>query len=85
MAGFSLGGNILANYLGEEGKEAPVVAGFALGQPYDLGACDQYMRYCFGPSLAVLLTTTLFFFFLHGPGLPDQCKQHSHGRPCQAR
>ncbi len=56
MAGFSLGGNILANYLGEEGKEAPAVAAFALGQPYDLGACDQYMRCSSHPSLSVVVT-----------------------------
>eukprot|EP00884_Botryococcus_braunii_P009089 jgi/Botrbrau1/18181/Bobra.53_1s0048.2 len=44
LGGFSLGGNILAKYLGEEGSEVPVVAAFAVGQPFDLVACDQFMR-----------------------------------------
>ncbi|KAJ1950557.1 hypothetical protein FBU59_000619 [Linderina macrospora] len=34
--GFSLGANILAKYIGEEGSSCPLTAGIAVGNPYDL-------------------------------------------------
>jgi predicted alpha/beta-fold hydrolase len=36
--GFSLGGNVLLKYLGEEGEAAPVRAAVAVSVPYDLAA-----------------------------------------------
>lgn len=36
--GFSLGGNVLLKYLGEEGRAAPVVAAAAISVPFDLAA-----------------------------------------------
>jgi predicted alpha/beta-fold hydrolase len=37
--GFSMGGNILLKWLGEEGEAAPLDAGVAVSVPFDLGAC----------------------------------------------
>ncbi|MGH7502530.1 MAG: hydrolase [Longimicrobiales bacterium] len=37
--GFSLGGNVLLKFLGEERANAPLVAAVAISVPYDLGAC----------------------------------------------
>lgn len=39
MIGYSLGGNMLIKYLGEEGDAAPIVGGAAVSVPYDLGKC----------------------------------------------
>lgn len=39
MIGYSLGGNMLIKYLGEEGEAAPIVGGAAVSVPYDLGKC----------------------------------------------
>jgi uncharacterized protein len=37
--GFSMGGNILLKWLGEEGEGAPLDAGVAVSVPFDLAAC----------------------------------------------
>lgn len=37
--GFSMGGNILLKWLGEEGSAAPLDAAVAVSVPFDLGAC----------------------------------------------
>jgi len=37
--GFSMGGNILLKWLGEEGERAPLQAAVAVSVPFDLGAC----------------------------------------------
>ena len=37
--GFSLGGNVLLKYLGEEGEAAALQAGVAISVPYDLSGC----------------------------------------------
>jgi predicted alpha/beta-fold hydrolase len=37
--GFSMGGNILLKWLGEEGERAPLAAAVAVSVPFDLGAC----------------------------------------------
>jgi len=37
--GFSMGGNILLKWLGEEGERAPLDAAVAVSVPFDLGAC----------------------------------------------
>ena len=37
--GFSLGGNALLKYLGEQGPEAPLTAAVAVSVPFDLDAC----------------------------------------------
>lgn len=39
LVGFSVGGNILLKWLGEEGSAAPVAAAAAISVPFDLGAC----------------------------------------------
>jgi predicted alpha/beta-fold hydrolase len=39
--GFSMGGNILLKWLGEEGEGAPLGAAVAVSVPFDLGACAR--------------------------------------------
>lgn len=39
--GFSLGGNALLKYLGEQQEETPVVAAVAISVPFDLAACAR--------------------------------------------
>eukprot|EP00667_Euglena_gracilis_P010748 EG_transcript_10948 len=41
--GYSLGGNILAKYLGEEGSRAPITAAMTVGSPTDLLATSAHM------------------------------------------
>jgi len=41
--GFSLGGNMLLKYLGEEGASAPLQAAVSVSAPVDLSATCQYM------------------------------------------
>ncbi len=42
-AGFSLGGNALAKYLGEQGAQTPLSAAVAASVPFDLGVCADYI------------------------------------------
>lgn len=39
MIGYSLGGNMLVKYLGEQGGDTPVVCAAAVSVPYDLAKC----------------------------------------------
>merc|ERR1719454_2779237 len=39
--GWSLGANILTNFLGEEGKAAKLAGAVAMCNPFDLNACDD--------------------------------------------
>ncbi|EPS41854.1 hypothetical protein H072_4177 [Dactylellina haptotyla CBS 200.50] len=41
--GFSLGANILANYLGEEGASCPIHAAVLLSSPHNMDACAKIM------------------------------------------
>lgn len=38
-AGFSVGGNLLVNYLGEEGEATPLTAAASLCNPFNLVSC----------------------------------------------
>jgi predicted alpha/beta-fold hydrolase len=42
-AGFSLGGNALAKYLGEQADQTPLSAAVAVSVPFDLSACADYI------------------------------------------
>jgi uncharacterized protein len=42
--GWSLGGNVLLKYLGEEGAAAPLVAGVAVSAPFQLKPCAEKLR-----------------------------------------
>ena len=42
--GWSLGANILTNFLGEEGKAAKLAGAVAMCNPFDLNACDDALR-----------------------------------------
>jgi uncharacterized protein len=45
VVGFSLGGNVLLKWLGEQGAQAPIVAAAAVSVPFDLGnAADKLNR-----------------------------------------
>ena len=44
VLGFSLGGNVLLKYLGEQGDQAGLSAAVAISVPYDLAACAQAMN-----------------------------------------
>lgn len=39
--GYSLGGNVLLKYLGEEGERSPLTTGAAVSVPFDLAICAQ--------------------------------------------
>jgi len=39
VVGFSMGGNILLKWLGEQSDDAPLAAAVAISVPFDLGAC----------------------------------------------
>jgi predicted alpha/beta-fold hydrolase len=39
VVGFSLGGNLVAKWLGEQGERAPVAAAVAVSTPFDLALC----------------------------------------------
>lgn len=39
--GYSLGGNVLLKYLGEEGASSPLATGVAVSVPFDLAICAQ--------------------------------------------
>ncbi|KAI7829123.1 Alpha/Beta hydrolase protein [Kickxella alabastrina] len=40
---FSLGANIMAKYIGEEGEQCPLVAGIIVGNPYDMYKVIQHL------------------------------------------
>ena len=42
--GYSLGGNVLWKYLGEQGAACPLACATAVSVPYDLAACAQAIR-----------------------------------------
>ena len=42
--GWSLGANILVNYLGEEGDATPLSAAASLCNPFDLSGCDKNLK-----------------------------------------
>ncbi|MDA3921011.1 MAG: hydrolase [Salinisphaera sp.] len=42
--GYSLGGNVLIKYLGEQGSRSPLSCATAVSVPYDLKACAQAMQ-----------------------------------------
>ena len=42
--GWSLGANILTNFLGEEGADAKLTAAVAMCNPFDLNACDDALQ-----------------------------------------
>ena len=42
--GWSLGANILTNFLGEEGKDAKVAGAVAMCNPFDLNKCDEALQ-----------------------------------------
>jgi predicted alpha/beta-fold hydrolase len=41
---WSLGANILTNFLGEEGKDGKLSAAVAMCNPFDLNACDVALQ-----------------------------------------
>jgi len=47
--GFSLGANILAKYVGEEGERCPLVAAAVVSNPYDLLGSNEMMHSGLGP------------------------------------
>jgi uncharacterized protein len=47
-AGFSLGGNVLVKYLGEEGSSTPLAAAAAVSVPFDLAAGADHLESGFG-------------------------------------
>ena len=63
-AGWSLGANILVNYVGEEGAGCALSAAVSLANPFELTACDRALETGMGPvysrsmgrSLAALAT-----------------------------
>lgn len=44
VAGYSLGGNVLLKYLGEDGKDSPVSAAAAVCVPLDLSLCAEALN-----------------------------------------
>lgn len=48
VIGFSLGGNVLLKWLGEQGPKAPLMAAIAVSVPFDLALCAQHLNK--GPS-----------------------------------
>ena len=59
LAGFSLGGNVLVKWLGEQGASAPreIAAAAAVSVPFDLAACAAALD---GPGLAAYLYRSRF-------------------------
>ena len=58
--GFSLGANILAKYLGEEGVKTPLKCGLILAAPWNFEQCVQPSDRVWG-----LVLTTSFVFLAH--------------------
>ena len=54
-AGFSLGGNVLLKYLGEEGPTTPLHAATAVSVPLDLGICSEALTHGFSKLYQTLL------------------------------
>jgi len=46
--GFSLGGNVLAKYLGEQGQQCPLSAAAVVSAPYDLSSSSDVIRKSLG-------------------------------------
>lgn len=44
LAGFSLGGNLLSKYAGEEGSDCPLSGLVSLANPWDLSLGDEYCK-----------------------------------------
>ncbi|GAA5971557.1 hypothetical protein JCM11641_000638 [Rhodosporidiobolus odoratus] len=62
--GFSLGGNQMAKYAGEEGEECPLIAVIAVAAPFDwvrchIALCSGWMRMFFSRAMARNLRTLL--------------------------
>jgi uncharacterized protein len=57
VAGFSLGGNVLVKWLGEQGTSAPVRAAAAVSVPFDLRACARALD---GPGAMSFVYRTRF-------------------------
>lgn len=49
--GYSLGSNVLAKYLGEEGESSPITASVCLATPIDLLSMSNHMKYSFSGML----------------------------------
>ncbi|KIH90829.1 alpha/beta hydrolase domain containing protein 1,3 [Sporothrix brasiliensis 5110] len=45
--GFSLGANILTNYVGEEGAACPLQAAVVVGNPFDLQVSNKFLQHSF--------------------------------------
>ncbi|GAB3677337.1 hydrolase [Salinisphaera aquimarina] len=43
--GYSLGGNVLLKYLGEQGRHAPLACAVAVSSPYDLKCCAEAIQH----------------------------------------
>ncbi len=54
-AGYSLGGNVLLKYLGEDGPTTPLHAAAAVSVPLDLGICSEALTYGFSKLYQTLL------------------------------
>ena len=54
-AGYSLGGNVLLKYLGEDGPTTPLHAAAAVSVPLDLGICSEALTYGFSRFYQTLL------------------------------
>lgn len=58
--GFSLGGNVLAKWLGEQGRAAPILAAAIVAAPYDLATCARTLDRClFGRYSRYFLRTLI--------------------------
>ncbi|WIA42853.1 hypothetical protein OEZ86_008779 [Tetradesmus obliquus] len=58
-AGWSLGGNILINYLAEEGEAVPIAAALSLGNPFDLVVSNQHINKGFNRIYNASLTASM--------------------------
>ncbi|KAF3920334.1 hypothetical protein ABW20_dc0100767 [Dactylellina cionopaga] len=68
--GFSLGANILANYLGEEGSSCPVHAAILVSSPHNLDVCGKVMWLSFmGRQYSKFMTGSLRNLFERNIGM----------------